>query len=154
MPRSTGVRGDLQIAFINGPQVPRQADGRPDWSSLEARPIRAQQAHSRTQVSGRGEFRAMMLSKASACFPPKISDRHPPQSQVMGSLNPRLSDLSVSWPVTPQKPAAGSAWRGTCGPLMKAICRSPRGSTNQSAPFITDSNSSARPLQLTAEWTA
>ena len=39
MPRSTGVRGDLQIAFINGPQVPRQADGRPDWSSLEARHV-------------------------------------------------------------------------------------------------------------------
>ena len=26
MPRSTGVRGDLRIAFINGPQVPHQAD--------------------------------------------------------------------------------------------------------------------------------
>ena len=64
MPRSTGVRGEPADCLHNGPQVPRQADGRPDWSSLEARPIRAQQAHSRTQVSGRGEFRAMMLSKA------------------------------------------------------------------------------------------
>ena len=103
---------------------------------------------------GGGNFGPCYQRPKVACFPQKISDRHPPQSPVMGSLNPRLSDLSVSWPVTPQKPVAGSAWRGTCGPLMKAICRSPRGSTNQSAPFITDSNSSARPLQLTAEWTA
>ena len=148
------VRGDLQIAFINGPQVPRRR-----MEGLIGRASRLDQSKRSRRTRGLrcrggGNFGPCYQRPKVACFPPKISDRHPPQSPVMGSRNPRLSDLSVSWPVTPQKPVAGSAWRGSCGPLMKAICRSPRGSTNQSAPFITDSNSSARPLQLTAEWTA
>ena len=81
MPRSTGVRGDLQIAFINGPQVPRQADG----LMVEPRGSTNQSAAGALADSGVGEggISGHDAIKGLSMFPPK--NIRPPPSAIPGN---------------------------------------------------------------------